>query len=180
MGQGRYFEDFTVGDVYRSSQGRSVSEADNTWFTLITNNTNQAHYNRVYAKAAGFDDCIVNSALTLAIVAGLSVADVSENGINLGWEQIELPAAVFPGDTLFAISTVLAKRESASRPQMGIVTVRTEGLNQRGTCVIRYARSILTWKQEFAPRLASFPEPAGDERADRLDLGRRGPDEVSK
>lgn len=170
---GRYFEDFVVGDVYRSSQGRTVSEADNTWFTLVTNNTNQAHYNRVYAQAAGFDDCIVNSALTVAIIGGLSVADVSENGINLGWANIELPAAVFPGDTLWALSTVLATRESASRPKMGIVTVRTEGLNQRGVCVIRYERSILTWKRAFAPRDASFPEPTADDSSDRLELDRQ-------
>jgi itaconyl-CoA hydratase len=156
--QGRFFEDFRVGDTYRSRLGRTVTDADNIWFTLITNNSNQVHFNRVYADQAGLPDCIVNSALTLAIVAGLSVTDVSENGINLGWDTIELPAPVFPGDTLWALSEVLEVRESSSRPKMGIVTVRTEGINQDGVCIARYSRSILTWKREFAPSSGSFPE----------------------
>lgn len=157
--QGRYLEDFTVGDVYRSRLGRTVTDADNMWFTLLTNNTNQVHFNREYARQSDLPDCIVNSTLTLAIIAGLSVTDVSENGINLGWERIELPAPVFPGDTLWAVSEVLAVRDSASRPKMGIVTVRTEGLNQDGACIARYVRSILTWKRDFAPADRTFPSP---------------------
>lgn len=156
--QGRYFEDFTVGDVYRSRLGRTVTEADNIWITLLTNNTNQVHFNRQHASAAGLPDCLVNSALTLAIVAGLSVTDVSENGINLGWQQIDLPAPVYPGDTLYAESEVLDTRPSNSRPAMGIVTVRTEGLNQDGVCIARYSRSILTWRRDHAPNIDSFPE----------------------
>lgn len=162
---GRHFEDFTVGDVYRSRVGRTVTENDNIWFTLLTNNTNQVHYNREYAQAAQLPDCLVNSALTLAVVAGLSVTDVSENGINLGWEKIELPAPVYPGDTLYAESEVLEVRESKSRPQMGVVTVRTEGLNQRGVCVARYIRSILTWKRAHAPARSVFPQRANDTEA---------------
>jgi acyl dehydratase len=128
------------------------------WFTLITDNTNQAHFNRVYARKAGLKDCVVNSALTLAIVAGLSVTDVSENGFNLGWENVELPAPVFPGDTLWAQSEVLGVRESASRPKMGIVRVRSEGINQDGVCIARYVRSVLTWKRDAAPQDDFFPE----------------------
>jgi len=169
--QGRFFEDYKVGDVYRSRVGRTVSEADNVWFTLITNNTNQLHYNRQAAKAAGMPDCIVNSALTLAIVAGLSVIDVSENGVNLGWKEIELPSPVFPGDTLYSQSEVLDLRESGSRPHMGIVTVRTEGLNQRGVVAARYVRSILVWKKEAFPNASTFPEPIADETSERLSLG---------
>lgn len=170
---GRFYEDFRVGDVYRSRIGRTITDADNISFTLLTNNTNQAHYNRDYAKQAGLEDCLVNSALTLAVVAGLSVTDVSENGINLGWERIELPAPVFPGDTLYSKSQVLAVRESASRPHMGIVTVSTEGINQNGVCVVRYVRSILTWKREHAPGGQLFP---GSERKSRevLVLASRG------
>ncbi len=155
---GRFLEDFQVGDIYQSRLGRTVTDADNIWFTLLTNNTNQAHYNAIYAEQAGMRDCIVNSALSLAIVAGLSVTDVSENGINLGWEGIELPAPVFPGDTLYSQSEVLAVRDSASRPHMGIVTVRSEGINQDGVCVVRYVRSILTWKRAHAPRARLFPD----------------------
>jgi itaconyl-CoA hydratase len=154
---GRFFEDFTVGDVYRSRLGRTITEADNIAFTLLTNNTNQVHFNRDYARSMGLEDCLINSALSLSIVAGLSVADVSENGVNLGWENIELPAPVYPGDTIYSQSEVLAVRESASRPQMGVVTVRTEGINSAGVCVVRYVRSILTWKREFAPVLRVFP-----------------------
>jgi acyl dehydratase len=158
--QGRYFEDFRVDDVYESRVGRTITEADNIWFTLLTNNTNQAHYNITYANRAGMDACIVNSALTLAIVAGLTVSDVSENGINLGWDDIRLTHPVFPGDTLFARSTVLAVRESNSRPEMGIVTVETEGLNQDGVSIMRYTRSIFTWKRDHAPSQDSFPVAA--------------------
>ena len=160
--RGRYFEDFTVGDIYRSRLGRTVTDADNIWLTLLTNNTNQVHFNRTYADASGLPDCLVNSALTLAIVAGLSVTDVSENGINLGWENIELPAPVYPGDTLYAESEVVATRPSSSRPAMGIVTVRTEGLNQDGVCIARYTRSILTWRRDDAPSIGSFPERSSE------------------
>jgi acyl dehydratase len=158
--RGRFFEDFAVGDVYESRVGRTVTDADNIWFTLLTNNTNQAHYNLLYAQRAGMDACIVNSALTLAIVAGLTVSDVSENGINLGWDNIRLTHPVFPGDTLFARSTVTAARESSSRPAMGIVTVETVGLNQDGVPIMSYSRSILTWKREHAPGESSFPVAA--------------------
>lgn len=167
--QGRFLEDFNVGEVYMSRIGRTISEADNTMFTLLTNNTNQAHFNRPYALASNLPDCIVNSVLTLSVVAGLSVTDVSENGINLGWESIELPAPVFPGDTLWARSEVLAVRESASRPKMGIVTVRTEGINQKGVCVIRYVRSILTWKRAHAPSGKSLMSTI-EEDAGRVDI----------
>jgi itaconyl-CoA hydratase len=163
--RGRFYEDFEVGDVYESRIGRTVSEADNTWFTLATNNTNQLHFNREYARSSGLRDCIVNSALTLSIVAGLSVTDVSQNGINLGWSSIELPNAVFPGDTLYARSEVLAVRDSRSRPKMGIVTIRTEGVNQHGTCVIRYERSIMTWKKAYAPEHGRFPSGDGSDSA---------------
>jgi acyl dehydratase len=165
---GRFLEDFAVGDVYRSRAGRTVTAADNISFTLLTNNTNQAHFNTEYARAAGLRDCIVNSALTVAIVAGLTVTDVSENGINLGWEGIELLSPVFPGDTLYAESEVLDVRQSGSRPAMGVVRVRTDGLNQDGVCVLRYVRSILTWKREHAPLNGIFPEPAGDARREPI------------
>src|SRR5438046_1124789 len=105
--EGRFFEDFEVGDVYRSRIGRTVSEADNTQFTLLTNNTNQIHFNRDYAERSEFGDILVNSLLTLAIVVGLSVPDVSENGIALGWENIRLPRPVHPGDTLYSESEVV-------------------------------------------------------------------------
>jgi acyl dehydratase len=156
--EGRYFEDFEVGDVYRCRLGRTVTEADNIWFTLLTNNTNQIHFNSEYAKRTEYGRPLINSALTLAIVAGMGVADVSENGFALGWDQIELPHPLFAGDTLYSESEVLEKRESKSRPQLGIVKVRTRGIQQDGKVVIRYARSVMVWKRDHAPNKALFPE----------------------
>jgi itaconyl-CoA hydratase len=110
--EGRFFEDFAVGDIYRCRLGRTVTEADNIWFTLLTNNTNQIHFNNEYGKRTEFGKCLINSALTLAIVAGMGVADVSENGFALGWDEIKLPNPLFAGDTLYSESEVLEKRES--------------------------------------------------------------------
>ena len=156
--EGRYFEDFTVGDIYRCRLGRTVTEADNIWFTLLTNNTNQIHFNSEYAKHTEFGKPLINSALTLAIVAGMGVADVSENGFALGWDQITLPNPLFAGDTLYSESEVLELRESKSKPQLGIVKVRTRGLRQDGKIVIDYVRSVMVWKRAHAPKKNIFPE----------------------
>ena len=157
--EGRYFEDFQVGDVYRCRYGRTVTEADNIWFTLLTNNTNQIHFNREYGKKTQWGRCLINSALTIAIVAGMGVSDVSENGFALGWDGISLPNPLFDGDTLYTESEVLEVRESRSRPEQGVVNVRTRGYNQHGQVVIEYARTVMVWKREHAPRLDLFPVP---------------------
>ncbi|HWC28976.1 MAG TPA: MaoC family dehydratase [Dehalococcoidia bacterium] len=156
--QGRFLEDFAVGDVYRSHIGRTITEADNIQFTLLTNNSNQIHFNRDYGERSGFGGCLVNSLLTLAVVTGMSVPDVSENGVALGFEDVRLPAPVHPGDTLYSESEVLQVRESQSRPEQGIVTVQTRGYNQDGVKVIELRRSVLVWKREFAPVRDLFPE----------------------
>lgn len=155
--RGRFFGDFAVGDVYRSRLGRTVSEVDNTWFTLITMNTNQMHFNRPFAERTEFGQPLVVSTLTLAIVLGLSVADTSENAVaNLGWDEIKLPRPVFAGDTLWAESEVLSVRESRSRPSCGIVGIRTRGLNQRGEVVIEFTRSFMVFKRT-APEASELP-----------------------
>lgn len=142
--EGRYLEDFSVGDLYRHGQGRTISEADNTWFALLTNNPNQLHSNADYAARTEFGRPLVVSTLTLAIVTGLSVPDVSQNAIaNLGWDKVRLVAPVFAGDTLYAESEVLEVRPSRSRPAQGVVRVRTRGYNQRDETVIEYERSVL-------------------------------------
>ncbi|HEY7280776.1 MAG TPA: MaoC family dehydratase, partial [Actinomycetota bacterium] len=129
--QGRFFEDFVVGDVYRHPLGRTISETDNTWFTLLTMNTNQMHFNAHYAGGSEFGRLLVNSGLTIAMVLGMSVSDVSQNGIaNLEMTEIQLKHPVFVGDTLYAESLVVGTRESKSRSHAGIVTVRSRGLNQ--------------------------------------------------
>ena len=145
---GRYYEDFEVGDVYEHRPGRTISEADNTWFTLLTMNNHPLHFDAVYAAKSEFGKPLVNSCLTLSIVVGMSVSDVSYKAIgNLGWNDIKLLSPVFAGDTLYAESEVLAKRESHSRPTQGIVTVRTRGLNQDDTVVISFERTILVPKR---------------------------------
>ena len=162
--QGRFYEDFTVGDVYRHRLGRTISEADNTWFTLLTLNTNPSHFNVEYAKRMEFGKLLVNSTFTLALVAGLSVSDLSENAVaNLGWGEITLPHPVHVGDTLYAESEVLETRESRSRPYAGIVRVRTHGLNQDGVVVIEYTRTFMVYKRAAAPVRNLFPEPAAEQ-----------------
>ena len=156
--EGRFFDDFEVGDVYRCRYGRTVTEADNTWFTLLTNNTNQLHFNRDYAARTEWGQPLINSALTLAIVAGMGVADVSENGFALGWDEITLPHPLFAGDTLYSESEVVEKRPSKSRPGQGIVKVETRGYNQDGVLVIRYRRSVMVWTRDGAPSRRLFPD----------------------
>jgi itaconyl-CoA hydratase len=155
---GRFYEDFAVGEVYRSHLGRTVTEVDNIWFSCLTMNTNQMHFNTEYAARSEFGQPLVVSTLTLALVLGLSVRDTSENAAaNLGWGDIVLPKPVFAGDTLWAESEVLAKRESESRPSCGIVSIRTRGVNQRREVVIEFTRSFMVYKVD-APELADlFP-----------------------
>jgi acyl dehydratase len=151
--EGRFLEDFRVGDRYRHSHGRTISEADNTWFTLLTNNTHDIHYNADYASRTEFGRPLVVSTLTLAIVTGLSVEDVSRNAVaNLGWENVRLTAPVFAGDTLYAETEVLEVRESRSRPGQGVVKVRTRGLNQDDATVMEFERSILVYSRASRPR----------------------------
>ncbi len=145
---GRYFEEFAPGDIYEHRPGRTISEADNTWFTLLTMNQHPLHFDHEYARHSEFGRPLVNSALTLAIVAGMSVSDVSQKAIaNLGWTDIEMPAPVFHGDTLYAESEVLEKRASRSRPTQGVVTVETRAFNQRRELVMRYRRVVLVPKR---------------------------------
>ena len=158
--EGRFYEDLEVGDVYRSRLGRTVTQTDNIWFTTLTMNTNQSHFNVAFAERTEFGRPIVNSCLTLAIVTGLTVPDTSENAMaNLGWTDIELKAPVFEGDTLWAETEVLDRRESRSRPQVGIVTVRSRGINQRGEVVLKYKRTFMVYKRASSDRAALFPEP---------------------
>jgi acyl dehydratase len=142
-GVGRTYEELEVGAVYRSRFGRTVLEADNVWFTLLTLNTNPIHFDAHYAAQTEWKRPLVDSTFTLALVTGLSVVDVSERAVNLGWREVRLPAPVFAGDTIRAETEILEKRESRSRPGFGVVTVRTRGLNQRDEIVIDFERTVL-------------------------------------
>jgi itaconyl-CoA hydratase len=151
--QGRFYEDFVVGDVYEHPLGRTVTTTDNIWFTLLTQNTAPLHFDHEYAKRTEFGKPLVNSTFTLALVAGQSVTDVSQNVFaNLGWGEITLPNPVFEGDTIRSRSSVEAVRESRSRPGLGVVTVRTTGLKQTGEVVIEFTRTLLVYKRGYGPR----------------------------
>ena len=143
---GRYFEEFTVGDVYQHPFGRTISEADCTWFTLLTCNTNQNHFNAHLAKqnTVSGGRIIVNSGLTIALVLGLSVIDMSQNAVaNLGMNELRLTHPVYIGDTVYAESICIQTRASSSRPGYGIVSMRTRGLNQDGDEVLSWERSVM-------------------------------------
>jgi itaconyl-CoA hydratase len=150
--KGRVYEDFEVGDVYEHPLGRTVLAADNSWFTLLTMNTNPIHFDANYAAKTEFAKPLVNSCLTLAIVTGQSVTDLSQNAAaNLAWDEIRLPNPVFEGDTIYSRSEVLEKRESKSRPNVGIVRVKTTGLNQHGAVVIEFKRTFMVYKRGHLP-----------------------------
>lgn len=149
---GRFFEEFTVGDVYEHRPGRTITDYDNIQFTLMTMNTHPAHFDYEYAKQTEFGRPLVCSPLTVALMVGMSVSDVSQKAVaNLGWDAIRLTHPLFPGDTLYADSEVRDKRESQSRPEQGIVTVHTRGLNQHGDVCCTFNRSMLVWKRGFGP-----------------------------
>ena len=146
--QGRFFEDFKVGAIYQHPLGRTVSETDNTWFTLMTMNTNQMHFNAEYAARSEFKRPLVVSTLTVAIAVGQSVTDLTQNAFaNLGWDDIKMTHPVFAGDTLYSESIVLEKRASGTRPHAGIVTVRTRTLNQDGAEVCSFRRTFYVYKR---------------------------------
>jgi len=147
-GFGRYYEDFKVGDVYEHRPGRTITQTDNIWFTLLTMNTHPMHFDEEYARASEFGKCIVASPLTVALMVGMSVTDVSQKAIaNLGWTDIKLTHPVYAGDTLYSESEVMDKRESASRPGAGIVTVKTTGRNQDAKVVCTFLRTMLIARQ---------------------------------
>lgn len=148
---GRCYEDFEVGLVMKHPIGRTVTDTDNTWFSLLTNNSNPIHFDRHYSAQTEFGEPLMNSTFTLALVVGLSVSDISRHAVNLGWDEVRLPAPVFEGDTIYAESEVLSTRLSQSRPHMGIVEVRTRGYKQDGTVVITYRRTLLVYRRGFVP-----------------------------
>ena len=161
--RGRFFEDFEVGDVYEHPLGRTVTTTDNIWFTLLSQNTAPIHFDHNYASQTEFGKPLVDSTFTLALVTGQSVTDISQNVFaNLGWDEVRLPAPVFEGDTIYSQSEVLEKRESRSRQNVGIVTVKTTGFNQEGETVITFKRTIMVYRRGHAPEIARLT-PGGNE-----------------
>jgi itaconyl-CoA hydratase len=156
--QGRYFEDFEIGDVYRHPHGRTVLATDNVWFTLLTQNSAPIHVNEHYAAQTSFGSRLVDSTFTLALVTGQSVTDVSQNVFaNLGWDRVRLPNPVFEGDTIYSQSEVLSARPSKSRPEMGIVEVETTGYKPDGTVVITFSRTVMVYRRGHGPQPPAGP-----------------------
>jgi itaconyl-CoA hydratase len=157
---GRFYEDFTVGDIYPHLLGRTVTDADNVLFTCLTMNTNPIHFDANIAAKTEFGKILVNSCFTLSLVVGISVTDLSQNVIaNLQWTDVVLPNPVFAGDTIYARSEILEKRESKSRPHAGLVTARTEGFNQNGDIVVAYKRTFMVYKREEGMKNRMPPSP---------------------
>ena len=158
---GRLFEDFEVGDVYQHPLGRTVIAADNIWFTLLTQNTNPIHFDHAYAAKTEYGKPLVDSTFTLALVTGQSVMDISQNAMaNLGWDEVRLPNPLFEGDTVYSRSEVLEKRDSKSRPNVGIVRVKTTGYKQDGTVVIEFKRTVMVYRRGHVPQQPPAPRPA--------------------
>jgi len=157
---GRVYEDFEVGDIYQHPLGRTVLPVDNSWFTLLTQNTNPIHFDRAYAAQTEFGQPLVDSTFTLALVTGQSVIDLSINVMaNLGWDEVGLPNPLFEGETVYSRSEVLEKRESKSRPNVGIVRVKTTGFTETGKIVIEFLRTFMVYKRGQVPKRAKMPEP---------------------
>ena len=156
--RGRFYDDFEVGDVFQSRLGRTITDTDNVWFTCLTLNTNQVHFNHEFAAGTEFGKPLVNSTFTLALVTGMSVPDTSENAsANLSWTDINLPNPVFVGDTLWSETEIVSKRESRSRPGVGIVGVRCRGINQRREVVIEFQRTFMVYKRDAPEVSDTFP-----------------------
>src|SRR5882724_3445157 len=144
---GLYWEDFEPGDIFEHRPGRTVLDVDNVYFTLLTLNSQQVHFDQAYAEKTEWKKLLVDSTFTLALLTGMSVRTVSAKVVaNLGWDKVKATHPVFAGDTLYAESTVLSKRESKSRPTQGIVTVSTRGVNQDGVEVMSFERTMLIYK----------------------------------
>jgi itaconyl-CoA hydratase len=167
MWGGRYLEDFVVGDRYEHPMGRTITSADNIWFTLLTQNSASLHVDHNYAAHTEFGRPLVNSTLLLSIVTGQSVFDVSFNVFaNLGWDTVRMSNPVFEGDTIYSASEVLSVRPSKSRPSVGIVVVSTTGRNQAGTEVISFERTVMIYRRGFGPRAnGSVPSVVSSDQA---------------
>jgi itaconyl-CoA hydratase len=150
---GPCYEDFEVGMLIRHALGRTVTATDNTWFSLLTVNSNPIHIDAHYSAQTEFGRPLMNSTFTLALVTGLTVADVSQYAVNLGWDEVRMPAPVFEGDTIYAQTEVQGKRESKSRPNMGLVEIKTIGFKQDGVVVMEFRRTILVYKRGHVPTL---------------------------
>ncbi|MBP7687080.1 MAG: MaoC family dehydratase [Thermoflexales bacterium] len=146
---GKYFEDLEVGQRFQHPRGRTITEMDNVLFSSLTMNTQPLHVDEEFAQGTTFGQRIVNGIFTLGLVVGLSVPDLTEGTIvaNLGYDKIVHPHPVFHGDTIRVETEVLAKRDSASKPDRGIVRLRQVGRKQTGDIVVELERTVMFLKR---------------------------------
>ena len=150
---GLSYEDFEPGDTFEHRPGRTVLDVDNTYFTLLTLNVQPVHFDAAYASKTEWKKMLVDSTFTLTLLTGMSVRTVSAKVVaNLGWDKVKATHPVFAGDTLYAETQILSKRESKSRPTQGIVTVATRGINQDGKEVMSCERTLLIYKRGHSPQ----------------------------
>ena len=169
--QGRYYEDFRVGDVYKHPYGRTVTETDNVWLTNLTMNVNPMHFNEAYARGTEFGERLVDGLFVIALAVGMSVVDVSANATaNLGYDRVRHHAPVYHGDTIFAESEVLEKRESESRDHVGLVTTELRAYDQDDDLVLSLERTPMVLRREAAEpsaaRPTGWPEGVGTQPGD--------------
>lgn len=150
--EGPFFEDFEVGARFRSRNGRTITDTDNIWFTLLTGNSNQIHFNQDYTQKTFPGEpfrgrMVVNGFLTIAIAAGLLVEVTSRNGFQVGMGNVKFSEPVFHGDTIYSEAEVTEARESKSRPGFGLVSLRTRGKNERGQTVVEFDRTFMVRKK---------------------------------
>jgi len=146
---GKFYDDLQPGMTFRHSTGRTITETDNVLFCSITLNTQPLHINEDFASKTEFGQRIVNGLLTMSLVVGISIPDLTDGTIvaNLGYESVKHPRPVFHGDTIYAETVIVARRESKSRPDCGIVTMTQTGRNQRGETVVEITRTALFLKR---------------------------------
>ncbi len=146
---GKYYDDLTVGDRIRHTQGRTITEMDNTLFCALTMNTQPLHLNEDFASRTVFKQRIVNGIFTMGLVVGLTVSDLTEGTVvaNLGYDKVNHPNPVFHGDTIYVETEVLEKRESRSSPDRGIIRLKHTGRKPDGTVVVELERTVLFLKR---------------------------------
>ncbi|MBI5667764.1 MAG: MaoC family dehydratase [Chloroflexi bacterium] len=146
---GKYYDDLEVGLVIRHELGRTITEADNVLFSSLTMNPQPLHLNEDFARKTQFGQRIVNGILSLGIVVGLTVSDLTQGTIiaNLGYENVKHPHPLFHGDTLYVETEITAKRDSRSNPDAGLVTMKHTGRNQNGVVCVEVTRTALFLKR---------------------------------
>lgn len=153
MAFGRYFEEFEVGQVFKHWPGRTITEFDDTWFSLMTMNQHPLHIDAHYARSTQYGKCLVNGTLVFSLVVGMSVADISGKAIaNLEYSEVKHVSPVFHGDSIYAESRIVKKQHSRNKPDRGVIYVETTAYNQNQEAVLTLKRTVLVPKTPHDPK----------------------------